>query len=1175
MYEVISSCNGSIIKFGGDSILTIFEGSSEDTLTLTKLCVYKMHQKLTNLNIIFKKNYDIEISIHYGFYWGQVQTVVVGDESYHFDFYMTGKALREACCNERNLDFSKIDFTTSNCGGYEQKNYRIPISFHHSKILQQFDDSIFKAELRNVATVFLSLDSSYGDEIISPEAYNDYYIQLQRIVYPLDGTINKIDYNDKGYMVLITFGIPKIHQDDIERAFACSLKILNIHSNAIKCRIGLTYSNIYCGVLGAYNRCEYGIIGNAVNLAARLMSNADYGNVVFTSEIAEKISDQFEIANLKKIKVKGIKNEVELYTIIRYLPDLWLLYKKRYDKIDWHCDEKIEKETDLNGIGSNLTIISGQHGVGKSLFLYKYLSKLDKDKKFDLFLSEDYKKNIQLGFIEEMIKRKINISQLDQDFSLVYDYCKINNIPINEKKIKEYLDTDFSDIDTTSLELVFSNLSDIIYFLYRNNSVIVFDNIHSMDFISFEILKLSINRWTLENVMIILTTLDEKDILSHFGKRVYSFKLQNFSKKYTWIYLTHYLPYISKETGSAIYEVSKGNPAFLYELVSVILKHLKSDNEIFQLNDFDNLQREGFISDKLETYLIKNYDQFDRETKEILKIASIVGSRFQKDIISQIQNHFFSEHIKEILDQLKNNEILTFHENYPESEYIFQNSLMRVAIYNTILKGEKRKLHNQIASYYENKFKDELYHYYEIIAGNYVKAENSSKACHFSFLAGVKSFKLASYSQSYYYLDIAYKHAENISQKDKIIIELVNTCIILGKTDEAQDLIASVNWNKHKEFYDRAMYLQLRIMEITKQYKTIKSFINRRLSTIQSKDYKDKIEIIYFDCLRILNEQDEFNGLKNRLMKKFVLEKKYENYIRLFAILGQHEINNGKYKLAKSTFKNLLDKAKLISDKIYQRIALTNLGKIESWLGNQDKALNYHNQAMKISDTIGDKSGYSKCLSNIATIDSMRGKYHDAIDLYRKSLYLSRCIGDMMQENIALYQIGQTYYLLDDFERAIKFFNFSKEIAEQIPDYIGISYANDAIGDIFFRKNNYTKASLIYKQNYMLQKKIHDIEGIGHTLGNLGNIALMQNNFRKAEFYYKKQYNSLHKIGDISGTGRALFNWANLEYKKQNISLAIEKMKSALELFKKSEEKKYIEAAELRLKEFSKSNLLN
>jgi hypothetical protein len=176
--------------------------------------------------------------------------------------------------------------------------------FFPPEITQRITSVSFSGELRNAAILFIGVEAEKYIRQGDYETINSYYCAVQDIVYRLEGMINKIDYTDKGLILLISFGILQTHIDDIERAIICANLINNIES-PLKAKIGLTYSNLYAGVLGGKRRGEYGIIGNGVNVAARLMTAAEYGQIVFTEDILFSAQSRFEVQFLRKETVKG------------------------------------------------------------------------------------------------------------------------------------------------------------------------------------------------------------------------------------------------------------------------------------------------------------------------------------------------------------------------------------------------------------------------------------------------------------------------------------------------------------------------------------------------------------------------------------------------------------------------------------------------------------------------------------------------------------------------------------------------------------------------------------------------------------------------------------------------------------------------------------------------------
>lgn len=98
---------------------------------------------------------------------------------------------------------------------------------------------------------------------------------IERAVFNHDGHIRQLICDDKGTVVIAGFGLPQ-HEDDPLRAASCALQI----NSKFPVSIGVTTGSMLCGIVGSTrSRCEFALIGNPVNLAARLMSKG-HGKVL-------------------------------------------------------------------------------------------------------------------------------------------------------------------------------------------------------------------------------------------------------------------------------------------------------------------------------------------------------------------------------------------------------------------------------------------------------------------------------------------------------------------------------------------------------------------------------------------------------------------------------------------------------------------------------------------------------------------------------------------------------------------------------------------------------------------------------------------------------------------------------------------------------------------------------
>src|SRR5690554_3167475 len=99
---------------------------------------------------------------------------------------------------------------------------------------------------------------------------------VQEAVYAYEGSINKFLMDDKGSTLIACFGLPPVsHEDDSTRAVLSAIRVCEkLFDLGLTVSVGITTGEVFCGVVGSKTRREYTVLGDSVNLAARLMQRA-------------------------------------------------------------------------------------------------------------------------------------------------------------------------------------------------------------------------------------------------------------------------------------------------------------------------------------------------------------------------------------------------------------------------------------------------------------------------------------------------------------------------------------------------------------------------------------------------------------------------------------------------------------------------------------------------------------------------------------------------------------------------------------------------------------------------------------------------------------------------------------------------------------------------------------
>jgi len=203
-----------------------------------------------------------------------------------------------------------------------------------------------------------------------------YFVQAQEIVTDRAGIISKFDSCAQGCLLLNPFGAPTHHEGVPRLAASAALELARALERVnqefaldppLLQRTGLTYDRIFTGEIGYRQRREYVVAGPAVNLAARLMSKADPGQIVLDTATWEAVQADFLADPLPPTLLKGFSEPVLCFALqgIRRSKGLHLADYPLAGRREELALLQDRLDTAIAGQGGTLAII-GEAGLGKS-----------------------------------------------------------------------------------------------------------------------------------------------------------------------------------------------------------------------------------------------------------------------------------------------------------------------------------------------------------------------------------------------------------------------------------------------------------------------------------------------------------------------------------------------------------------------------------------------------------------------------------------------------------------------------------------------------------------------------------------------------------------------------------------------------------------------------------------
>lgn len=185
-------------------------------------------------------------------------------------------------------------------------------------------------------------------ERMDPEAVaqllNQYFAHIFRATDANHGMIDKYI----GDCAMLVFGVPQSDPDHPFNAVTCALMIQRLvalenqararrQQPPVRLRLGLNSGEMLAGNMGADERMEYTVVGDNVNLASRLSTCAEAGEVLVSESVyaREEVSARVIAEPHEAVKLRGISRPVMTYRILGLKPE----YREAFDRqveLLWH-----------------------------------------------------------------------------------------------------------------------------------------------------------------------------------------------------------------------------------------------------------------------------------------------------------------------------------------------------------------------------------------------------------------------------------------------------------------------------------------------------------------------------------------------------------------------------------------------------------------------------------------------------------------------------------------------------------------------------------------------------------------------------------------------------------------------------------------------------------------------
>jgi len=200
-----------------------------------------------------------------------------------------------------------------------------------NQIVAEPERLVLGGERRELSLMFTDLAGfSTFSETMEPEQLtellNRYFTEMTSLIREQNGTVDKFI----GDAIMAFWGAPLDDPEQCARAVhtavAMQQRLAELREDGLSqiyMRIGLHVGEVVVGNMGANDRFDYTVMGDAVNLAARLEGiNKLYGTeILLSGAIAERVRAEIPVCRIDRVCVKGKSQAEDVYTVGKTEPE--------------------------------------------------------------------------------------------------------------------------------------------------------------------------------------------------------------------------------------------------------------------------------------------------------------------------------------------------------------------------------------------------------------------------------------------------------------------------------------------------------------------------------------------------------------------------------------------------------------------------------------------------------------------------------------------------------------------------------------------------------------------------------------------------------------------------------------------------------------------------------------
>jgi class 3 adenylate cyclase/tetratricopeptide (TPR) repeat protein len=403
MLEVAYDKGGELLKFGGDALLLAFTG--DDHARMAAEGAVSMRATLREARTLPTSVGRVNLRMSVGIHSGTFHLFHVGDS--HRELLITGPAATATTKMEQTADAGEIVISTdtaarlpAGAAGRVKGDGRLLrwrqvidggpgptlVRTVHRDAVEASVPVALRARLgqnggesehRMASVAFIKFQgtddllATHGPDFTA-SALDEIVRSVQKAVDHESVTFLSSDIDANGGKITLTSGVPSAREDDEGRMLR-AVRMVVEQRYELPVRVGVNRGHVFSADIGTPHRRTFTVMGDTVNLAARLMAAATPGEIYATAGVLDHARTQFVADALEPLSVKGKSEPIQAYRVgaaTGSRADAYgtLPFRGRARDVTTLTDALVSASSGRGGT----VLIEGERGIGKTRLIAEF-----------------------------------------------------------------------------------------------------------------------------------------------------------------------------------------------------------------------------------------------------------------------------------------------------------------------------------------------------------------------------------------------------------------------------------------------------------------------------------------------------------------------------------------------------------------------------------------------------------------------------------------------------------------------------------------------------------------------------------------------------------------------------------------------------------------------------------